>query len=116
MYISLSLLLFLAIQQSLEYFRQRQDAWNPLLAGSWTGFIFGRSIGKDVRMGVAGAVNGALLTWLLQSVSVSKVKGLLVNASQSLNPLADDAHAHLYARITQLQSEIVTLKAQKDEK
>lgn len=35
---------FLAVQSALELTRNEKDAWNPLIAGGWTGFIFGHGI------------------------------------------------------------------------
>ena len=81
------------------------------MAGGWTGFIFGRSTGKTMQLATIGAVNGALLTWLLAAVSVSKVKALGCQVGAALNPFATNQdHEHLRTRITQLQQEISVLK------
>jgi len=32
------------IQSALELIRNEKDDWNPLIAGGWTGFIFGHGL------------------------------------------------------------------------
>ncbi len=104
---------FKGVQESLAYFRKVNDNWNPLLAGGWTGFIFGRAMcRKSMQIASIGAVNGALLTWLLASVSVSKVKTLCCHFGEALNPFTTHHHENLHNRIIQLQNEISILEKQ----
>lgn len=66
-------------------------------------------------MGLAGAINGALLTWFLQSISVPRVVSVLSGTASALNPFAPSHYGSLYARITELKEEIASLKAQGNE-
>ena len=95
--------------------------WNKVMAGGWTGFIFGQSLCKCeilsithhllVKRGIAGALNGALVNVLLQSVSVSRMKQSTSAFVSFVNPLVDDAsHAQLHDRIKELKGEIESLK------
>ena len=110
------MIFLLGVKEALEHVRGVNDGWNPLLAGGWTGFIFGRALGRSNGRAVAGALNGALLTWLMASVSVSKVKGALGEIGSILNPFPTQQQDELLARIALLQSEISSLKHQNNEK
>lgn len=119
--------MFLAIQGTLELVRSEKDSWNPLIAGGWTGFIFGHGISKyttisrfilancfiarNLKFGLGLGLNGALITWALQSFTLPTSFDYLKTTTESFNPiLSESQSAPLKERIETLKSEISSIK------